>query len=304
LTRDPSLHDKYKAGITDLLDKGFAEPVPEEHVSQPDDQMSQSVGKEWYLPHHNVVNPSKPDKFRIVFDCAAEYAGTSLNRQILQGPDLTNKLLGVLVRFRECPGDIQEMFHQVKVKPEHRDVLRFLWWKDGDPKQKSQVYRMTVHLFGGVWSPSCASYALRRTAKDNEQGFDPATTETVNRDFYVDDCLKSEVDVDSAVKLVQELRELLRLGGFRLTKWSSNSKEVLMSIPTEDRAKTIKDLDLTSDSLPVERALGIQWDTETDTFSLRTSLHQTRPTQDTQVSLWPLGIGWSVRLRSQDDLSE
>ena len=46
-----------------------------------------------YLPHHSVVHPQKPDKVRVVFDCAASYRGTSLNAQVLQGPDLTNKLL-------------------------------------------------------------------------------------------------------------------------------------------------------------------------------------------------------------------
>ncbi|XP_064622573.1 uncharacterized protein LOC135484816 [Lineus longissimus] len=271
LSRDPALHDKYRSGMQDLLDKGFAEPVPEDEMSQP--------GSVWYLPHHNVVNPSKPEKFRIVFDCAATYAGTSLNDQVFQGPDLMNKLIGVLMRFRECPvavmGYIQEMFHMVKVKPEFRDALRFLFWKDGDPKKKPQVYRMTVHLFGGVWSPSCCSYALRRTAEDHKDEFHPDTIETVLQDFYADDCLKSVPGVDVAVKLVEELRTLLQLGGFRLTKWSSNSKEVLLSIPVEDRAKTIKDLDLTSDSLPIERALGVQWDTETDTFGLK--IHYKEP---------------------------
>lgn len=55
-----------------------------------------------------------------MFDCSAEFEGHSLNRELLQGPDLTNSLLGVLCRFRQetvafaC--DIEGMFHQVKVK--------------------------------------------------------------------------------------------------------------------------------------------------------------------------------------------
>ena len=32
---------------------------------------------------------------------------------------------------------------------------------------------MTVHLFGGVWSPSCASFALKRVAEDHRDEFDP-----------------------------------------------------------------------------------------------------------------------------------
>ena len=46
-----------------------------------------------------VVNPKKPEKLRVVFDCAAKYKGRSLNEELLQGPDLNNTLVGVLLRF-------------------------------------------------------------------------------------------------------------------------------------------------------------------------------------------------------------
>ena len=266
LSKDPDLHQRYKAGIEDLVEKGYAEPVPENEV----DPGQTNV---WYLPHHNVVNPNKPEKLRIVFDCAAEHKGTSLNKQVLQGPDMTNKLIGVLLRFREdqiaIMGDIEAMFHQVKVSPRHRDALRFLWWKDGDPNLQPEMYRMAVHLFGGVWSPSCASFALRRTAEDHKDKFDPRTCETVINNFYADDCLKSVATVEDAKKLVAELCQLLSLGGFRLTKWISNSREVIDSVPVKDRAKEVKSLDLDSATLPVERALGVHWDTQEDTFGLK-----------------------------------
>ena len=63
--------------------------------------------------------------------------------------------------------DIKSMFHQIKVCPQHRDALRFLWWRDGDPSQRPMFYRVTVHPFGGMWSPSCATFALHRTLKDH-----------------------------------------------------------------------------------------------------------------------------------------
>ncbi len=55
----------------------------------------------------------------MVFDCGAVFKGTSLNQALLQGPNFTSTLLGVLLRFRKesvaVIGDIQAMFHQVRV---------------------------------------------------------------------------------------------------------------------------------------------------------------------------------------------
>lgn len=42
-----------------------------------------------------------------------------------------------------------------------------------------------------------------------------------------------------------------------MTKWISNDRKVSESIPLYDRAKNVKELDLTEDVLPVERALGV-----------------------------------------------
>ena len=58
--------------------------------------------------------------------------------------------------------------------------------------------------------------------------------------------------------------ELLRHGGFRLTKWMSNSRDVLSSIPNSERARTELTLDL--DAMQVERVLGCHWKAEDDYF--------------------------------------
>ena len=81
-----------------------------------------------------MYHKKKSGKIRVVFDCSALYHGFSLNQQLLQGPDLTNNLTGVLCRFRmeqiAFMRDIKAMFHQVKVDGVHRDFLRFLLWDD------------------------------------------------------------------------------------------------------------------------------------------------------------------------------
>ncbi len=124
---------------------------------------------------------------------------------------------------------------------------------------------MAVHLFGATSSPSCFSYALKKTAEDNIE-FSKEVIDTVNRNFYVDDCLKSSPTKEEAIGLVKELPALLSRGGFRLTKWLSNEREVLSSVPDNERAPCVS-LDL--EKLPKDSALGVRWNTETDSLGFR-----------------------------------
>ncbi|XP_067652408.1 uncharacterized protein [Haliotis asinina] len=84
------------------------------------------------------------------------------------GPDLANSLIGVLTRFRSesvaFMGDVEAMFHQVKVPKEQQDFLRFFWWPNGNIQGELKEFRMTGHTFGTISSPTIANYALRESA--------------------------------------------------------------------------------------------------------------------------------------------
>ena len=187
------------------------------------------------------MSDSKPGQVRIVFDCASKFCAESLNDKCKQGPDLNNKLLHVLHRFRNhsyaMTADIEAMYYQVLVSPDDVDCLRFLWC---DESGEVQQYRMLRHVFGGVWSGSAATYALHRTALDHEAN--PAVIDVLLRSFYVDDCLVSVESCEVAKRLMSDTRDLLLHGGFRLTKFVSNCEDILSEIPTTDRAEGVKDL--------------------------------------------------------------
>ena len=104
----------------------------------------------WYLPTFGVYHPQKPGSIRMVFDSSAKYFGTSLNDVLLTGPDLNNSLIGVLIRFRNeqvaVIADIQQMFHCFLVRKDHRNYLRFLWYRDNDMSKDIVDYRVTVHI--------------------------------------------------------------------------------------------------------------------------------------------------------------
>ena len=276
MMRDENYRNDYVNFVNYVIAKGYAQKVSDDHLET-------ESGKVWYIPHHGIYHPRKPGKIRVVFDCSARYQGTSLNEQLMQGPDLTDSLIGVLTRFRQDPiafmADIEAMFHQVQVPTEQCDFVRFLWWPNGNLNAPLQEYQRLVHLFGAVSSPSCSNFALRQTADDTEMEHGPLVAETIRRNFYVDDCLKSAKDDKTAVELVQGVRQTCHKGGFNLTKFISNSRAVLDSVPPDQRSKGAKDLDLDHDRLPIERALGVEWCVESDVFGFRIVVDEKPPTR-------------------------
>ena len=265
LDKNLELKQKYTAVVEDYLAKGYAEKVETEK------SYSEMC---WYLPHHAVLNPRKPDKVRVVFDCSATFQKQSLNQQLLQGPDFLNSLVGVLLRFRKgkiaMSNDIEAMFHQVKVEPKDQPFLRFLWWPQGNTTLPPEDYCMKVHLFGATSSPSCANFSLLRTADDNSGIFDPVILETVKKNFYMDDCLKSVASEEDAFWLFQNLTDLLQKGGFHLTKWISSSSEVLKKIPDVEKSSSAFNLDKNSNL----RVLGVKWDFNQDKFQFESSVQK------------------------------
>lgn len=221
----------------------------------------------WYLPHHPVMHPLKPEKVRVVFDCAAQFAQTSLNQQLLQSPDLTNCIVGVLSCFRqETVGlivDTQSMFHQVRVEPRDCDALRFLWRPGGDLSVELVGYRMVEHIFGATLSPSVVNFCLKKTAMTEEQQ-NTEIANVIDRNMYVDDLTKSTETAADATSLADKVSKQLNKGGFHLTKWCSNDRKVIAAIPESETAKLVVNLEL--EQLPMQSALGMKWNIEDDKF--------------------------------------
>ncbi|KAL7876824.1 hypothetical protein SRHO_G00034670 [Serrasalmus rhombeus] len=173
------------------------------------------------------------------------------------------------------------------------DFLRFLWWSNGDFSTEPKEFRMRVHLFGAFSSPGCANYGLKYLAKENKDQY-PLGAQFVTRDFYVDDGVVS-VNVENAIQVAREARDLCANGGLRLHKFVSNDRAVLESIPPSERSADVGNLDLAFDDLPLERALGVQWDPQSDHFKFSGSLKEQPATRrgvlSTVASLYdPLGF--------------
>ena len=73
ILRDKQFAMHYKGFTEELLLKGYAR----ESTKSPSD------GQVWYLPHHGIYHPSKPNKIKVVFDCNAEYKSRCLSKELL-----------------------------------------------------------------------------------------------------------------------------------------------------------------------------------------------------------------------------
>ena len=247
LQSDPKLLAQYQEFIWKLMTNNQAD-IPKELLG----------GRSGYfLLHHPVL-----DKFRVVFNGAARYKGLCLNDFLDKGPEHTSTMLGVLLRFCRdryaVTADIKGMFYNVRIPESDRDYMRFLWFEDGDPTKSIVEYRLTHQVPGLTDSPSNACYSLRQLAEMNLGDVSESCLKAIRENYYVDDLCASTPERDGIVRIVDEMPKALSPGGFHITKWISNSSELLSGVPEADRKPG-----------SLHKVLGIIWDTETDQLKIQ-----------------------------------
>ena len=239
-------------------------------------------------------------------NAAAKYQGVALNDTLLPGPDLLQSLIGIIFRFREhqiaLSADIEAIILQVAVPSDDSRCLRFLWRED--PEQRIEVYEYTKHVFGATSSPTCANYALHQVAKDNAKE-DENLVKAVQRNFYMDDFLKSVRSPQEAIEIYQKVREILNKGGFKLTKRITSDEEVKSQIPETYRSTKVVKLSKQNHNHP--QNLRLNWNVDTDSLIVCRGTEQEVPAKITQrivLSLVsavfdPLGIcsPFTIRMR-------
>ena len=300
LQKDETLKKRYQETIDTDVNAGYVQKVDQAELNETKDKL------QWYLPHHPVINPHKPEKVRRVCIAAAKYQGVALNDKLLSGPDLLQSLIRIIFRFPEhqiaLSADIEAMFLQVAVPKDDSRCLRFLWRED--PEQRIEVYEYTRHVFGAKSSPTCAYYAMHQVAKDNAKE-DENLVKAVQRNFYIDDFLKSVRTPQEAIEIYQKVRDILIKGGFNLTKWITSEDEVKSHIPETDRStKVVKKFEAEPQSSSI---LGLNWNVDTDSLIVCRGTEQEVPPKITQRIVLsfvspvfdPLGIcsPFTIRMR-------
>ena len=303
LLRKADLLEFYSSKM-DELKENYLEVVNDEKAT------GQLIGRIWYLVHFCT----QQTKRRIVYDAPAEYKGYSLNGILFQGSDNMHQLTDVLMRFRRDPiafvCDIKEMFLQVGIPEQQRDLLRILWFKDNDLNGPIVTYRFKYLPYGLICSMSMAAHALSVIADKNQTQASPETVDMLRRNFYVDDGLGCAPNLETALKMATEIIALLGSGGFKLRKFASNSKDLMKALGVDQLAPEVKDLDLSKEDIPEHKVLGVFWDPNSDRFVVKV---QMKPRPLTKRGCWsmisnalfdPIGICQPYLLKGRQILQE
>lgn len=267
---NPILKERYYEYIQTMMDSKHIELVPNNRMNVPTEN-------KFYLPHHAVLKESSlTTKLRVVFNASRKSAtGISLNDKLLIGPTIQDELYEILVRWRihyiAFIADIEKMFRQIEMSPECRDYQRILW--RFSTEQPILEYRITRVIEGTASATFLAARTLKQTAIDGEREF-PNASKVVMKDFYMDDVSSGSSDLDSAIKLQNDLITLLNQGKFVLRKWFSNSKELLENVPLQNRHDPDALVELIDCSI---KTLGVHWNQKSDCFEFKVSLSPAKP---------------------------
>ncbi|XP_072931759.1 uncharacterized protein [Epargyreus clarus] len=170
-----------------------------------------------FLPHHGVQRvDSLSTKLRVVFNASAKTSsGYSLNDMMLKGPNLQKDLQCLIVKWRIYPyafiSDIEKMYRQILVHEEDQPYQQIVWREL--PEQPIQEYQLTTVTYGTTAAPFLAMMTLQQLAADESSKY-PEAARIVKEAFYMDDLLHGSFDVESGQKLIKDMNNLLKSGGF------------------------------------------------------------------------------------------
>lgn len=253
LNRNPDLKIKYIKFMREYEQLGHMKtaerpPIKEETV---------------YIPHHAV---DIENRFRVVFDGSFKnVAGIKFNKLQLIGPKLQLDLQDQLLCFRlnkiAFTADITKMFRQVLLDESQWDLSRIFWRENTTDQLKE--YWLTTVTYGLASSVYSAVRAMVQCARDCAAQF-PLAAHKIENCFYMDDGLMGAENVQLAIQLAKEVEYVLLQGGFKLSKWASNSKKLLAAMAEQpnDKIVTIGDNE-------EAKVLGIGWVTNEDQFVIK-----------------------------------
>jgi hypothetical protein len=262
LSKTPELIKAFNDNFKELIIEGYVRKATARDLNTPWPNV-------WYLPMSLVVNQNKePVKTRNVYDASAKYKGTSLNDNLLMGPNLLVDMLAPLMRMRlykyAFTGDVKSMFHRVMICERDQQCQRILWReKQQDPMQ---IYIQQVMLFGPKSSPFGSQIVKNKTADKWTYKY-PSAVQALRDYTYMDDLLTSEPTVEKAVETATNCIKILKSINWDLVGFQSNSLKVLQGLSSANVKLETIDIMSAEEATYTTKVLGVAWNPKLDAFT-------------------------------------
>lgn len=259
LAKDVLLKKKYSEFMREYINLGHMSPVCIDDVQSRFTQVN-------YLPHHGVKKESSTTtKLRVVFDASAKTTtNLSLNDVLKTGPCIQDTLFSILTRFRThtivFTADIAKMYRCVLMHKGDRDFQRIVW--RFDPSDPLLDYRLNTVTYGTVTASFLATRCLKQLSIENSVN-SPKASSSISSDFYMDDWLSGAEDVNTALKLINEVDSILRNAGFILRQWSSNDPIILNQLKVSNNCTDDQYIIKNNED---SKTLGVLWHASKDAF--------------------------------------
>ncbi|XP_074641220.1 uncharacterized protein LOC141898970 [Tubulanus polymorphus] len=245
------MHRLKKLDLVGEYVKVMRENIEKGYISELDEKDVEG----YFMPHFPVLRNSATTPVRIVFD--ASCGSPSLNECLYEGPNMIRDLTELLLLFRTrkiALTDIARAFLCIRLKPDDRKFVKFLWYKNNDVSKSLVPYCANTIIFGNVSSP----FTLAITLQKHLEGYRSLIASDVMNKLYVDNLLTGVDSEAEALRYYHEAREIMQHGSFTLRQWASNCPAV------NDQARR----DLVHDQSDSVTIFGLKWDPITDTIFL------------------------------------
>lgn len=248
----------------DMSNKFMMEYNTLDHMSLVTTDVKSDSPDVYYIPYLSILRKDAiTTKLRNVFNASMPTSnGISLNDQMWEGPKLKTNIKDVLITARSFmyiySADVSKMFRQIMVLPEDRTKLRIIWRSTNE--NPVQEYKLNTITYGTDSAPYLAIRTLHQVGEDNAT---PEIATIIKTAFYMDDLIYGADTPTVAINQINEITKALSSAKLPLTKWMTNSDEIMSTIPVSDRITSYIDNECKAIKL-----LGIVYNFEGDYFQV------------------------------------
>ena len=237
----------------EILGLGFAmklDDLPKEMI----DQIFNAELRHYFIWRSIAKPGSLSTPYRVVVDATQ----TFFNDCLAKGINCLSSLFHIIITWRSYlhtfTFDVSKMFNSVKLYPSEYKYSLYLFSPTLDLQEEPITYVMTTLFYGLRSSANQCTHTLREIGSLKKEEF-PHAADVLQNTTYMDDGTGGANDRHTLNTMIEELKTVLPLAGFRIKMVCTSGDE-----PPEPAS---------SDGISTSFA-GVKWDTKEDMIGLNT----------------------------------